>query len=136
MEESGWSRGIKVFNLVNNHNVTNLHFTANKSTTYTSYYDKYRKWLWNHAWIFLFQNIFDQPALHDAVRINPSVYQSTSVDLAAYGIDSKSTMSMVQVSPLDLTPYVLVILTAYAFEFVEPFLLFFFQNFTNFCFRG
>jgi len=40
MEESTYSRGIKEFNLVNNHNVMNLYFTANKSTVYTSYYDK------------------------------------------------------------------------------------------------
>jgi len=35
-----WSRGIKEFNLVKNHNVINLHFTANESTMCTSYYDK------------------------------------------------------------------------------------------------
>jgi len=43
-------RGIKEFNLLNNHNVNNhnvikLHFTANKSTMYTSYYDKVYKLL-------------------------------------------------------------------------------------------
>jgi len=37
MQESRKSRGIKEFNLVNNHNVTKLYFTANISTLYTSY---------------------------------------------------------------------------------------------------
>jgi len=40
MEESKKSRGIKEFDVVNNHNVVNLYFTANKSTMYTSYYGK------------------------------------------------------------------------------------------------
>jgi len=41
------------------------------------------KWLWNHPWIFLFQNLlFNHPTSHDAVRIKWSVCQSTSVDLA------------------------------------------------------
>jgi len=39
MQESRKSRGIKEFNLVNNHNVTKLYFTANISTLYTSYSD-------------------------------------------------------------------------------------------------
>ena len=87
------------------------------------------QWLWNqsttHAWIFLFQNLYDHPALHDAVRINWSVCQSTGVDLAAYVIGSKSTMSLVQGSPLKLAPYVFIILTAWTFQFVEQLFHFF-----------
>jgi len=40
MEESRWSRGIKEFNLVNSYNSIKLYFTANKSTMYTSFYNK------------------------------------------------------------------------------------------------
>jgi len=40
MQEPRSIRGLKEFNLVNNHNVIKLYFTANKSTMYTSYYDK------------------------------------------------------------------------------------------------
>jgi len=45
MQESRWSRAIKEYNLVHSHNLNNhngikLYITANKSTMYTSYYDK------------------------------------------------------------------------------------------------
>jgi len=39
MQESRESRAIKEYNIVNNHNVIKLYFTANDSTMYTSYYD-------------------------------------------------------------------------------------------------
>jgi len=32
-----------------------------------------RKWLWNHPWIFLFQNLFHHTASHDAVQIKWSL---------------------------------------------------------------
>jgi len=37
----------------------------------------------NHPWIFLFQNLFDHTALHDAVRIKQSLCHSTGIDLVA-----------------------------------------------------
>jgi len=52
------------------------------------------KWLRNHPWIFLFQNLFDHPASYDVVRIKQSVCHSTGVDLAAYQIGFKSAMSI------------------------------------------
>jgi len=69
------------------------------------------------------------------VQIKRSVCHSTGVDLIAYGIGSKSTMSMVEGLPLNLTPYVFIIVTAYTFIFVGSVFLYFFQIFTNFFIR-
>jgi len=54
MEESKKSRGIKEFDVVNNHNVVNLYFTANKSTMYTSYYGKLYELLWQIFHLFAY----------------------------------------------------------------------------------
>jgi len=61
-----------------------------------------------------------------------SVYHSTSIDLVAYQIGSKSTMLMVEGSPLNLAPYVFVIVTAWTFQFVGPVFLFFFKMLQTF----
>jgi len=66
------------------------------------------KWLRNHPWIFLFWNLFGHTASHDAVRMKRSLCHSTGIDLVAQRIGSKSTMSMVEGSPLDMAPYVFV----------------------------
>jgi len=42
-----------------------------------------RKWLGNHPWIFLFQNLSDNTALHDPIRMKWSVCHSTGVNLVA-----------------------------------------------------
>ena len=89
-------------------------------------------WLWNHPWIFLFQDLFDQPTSHYAVQIKWSVCHSTSVDLAADWLGSKSTMSMVQGSPLDLVPYVFVIVTACTFHSWDHFFFTFFKTLQTF----
>jgi len=85
-------------------------------------------WLWNHPWIFWLQNLFDHPALHDAVQIKLKiklpVCHSTGILLAAYRIGSKSAMSMVQGLPLNLAPYVFV-MTDCTFQFVGPLFSFF-----------
>jgi len=86
------------------------------------------KWLiseicvWKFAWIFLFQNLFNYPASHDMVQIKLSVCHSTVIDLADYWIIYKSTMPMVQGSPLHLAPYIFV-MTPCTFQFMGPLFL-------------
>jgi len=58
--ENHWSRGIKQFNLVNNYNVTKLYFTANKSTMYTSCYDRVFTCLYNSS-LRLNRHFFSNP---------------------------------------------------------------------------
>jgi len=52
-----------VFNLVNNHDVNNhnvikLYFTANKSTMYTSYYDRVYELLWQFSPVCIIRHSF------------------------------------------------------------------------------
>jgi len=87
------------------------------------------KRLQNYPWIFLFQNLFDHTVSHEVVQIKRSLCHSTGVNLVAYQIGSKSTMSMVEGLPLNLAPYIFVIVTAWTIEFMGPVILDFFQNY-------